>query len=186
MSQNKAIELAKNICAGNRQSVELFYKMHVPIFWKTIYPFAYDEADARSMFNLGMLKILEGLPKFDFSRALWPWMKTILIHSCIDEVRGRNRFLAKNELFAAQDLEVETKKTDQLESEEMIEILQILPEIQRTILILHIIEDFSHLEIAQKLGISAGNSRWYLHQARLNFKKILENSTFRSVHPTKI
>jgi RNA polymerase sigma-70 factor (ECF subfamily) len=58
----------------------------------------------------------------------------------------------------------------------MIRILQQLPPGFRTIFNLHVLEGYSHPEIADILGISVGTSKSQLLRAKLHFKKLLESS----------
>ena len=67
----------------------------------------------------------------------------------------------------------------QLEQKEMSDCVQdkihLLPESQRSVLVLSDTMDLSRQEIADILGIKVGNVKVRLHRARRAFKEILEN-----------
>ena len=170
MQDNKFLE---QVVGQNRHAMEAFYKQFLPLLWPIARRYARDEADAKSILNEAMLKIFRGLPHFDFAhRSIEPWIKKITVHCGIDAVRGRFR---RQDMFVLPlDFEIGSEVFfNDLSVEELLELMKKLPETQRIVLILSAVEGFSHAEIAVAVGISEAYSRWYLHQARQNFKKIL-------------
>lgn len=78
------------------------------------------------------------------------------------------------------DIDRDSPRTDsdpsvQLEQKERLgmvrAIIDRLPEVQRTIMVLREVEGQSHARIAEVLGISEGQVRVYLHRARQKIKK---------------
>jgi DNA-directed RNA polymerase specialized sigma24 family protein len=51
-----------------------------------------------------------------------------------------------------------------------------LPTAYGVVFNLFAIEDYSHKEIAEKLGISEGTSRWYLSESRKMLKEKINNT----------
>ena len=66
--------------------------------------------------------------------------------------------------------------TNEAPAKNMIRILQQLPAGFRTIFNLHVLEGYSHPEIAEILGISVGTSKSQLMRAKAYFRKLLESS----------
>jgi RNA polymerase sigma-70 factor (ECF subfamily) len=54
-----------------------------------------------------------------------------------------------------------------------------LPRQQSVIFNLFIVEGFSHEEIGSMLGISAGNARWYLSDAKKRMRKMLNKPPYK-------
>ncbi len=77
------------------------------------------------------------------------------------------------------DWEVEIISTRQLiqsidfEINTLLEIINLLPEHHRTVFNLYVLEQFSHLQIAETLGISVGTSKSHLARARKKIQIIL-------------
>ena len=65
---------------------------------------------------------------------------------------------------------------DEPPARNMIRILQQLPPGFRAVFNLHILEGYSHPEIAEILGISIGTSKSQLLRAKAHFKKLLESN----------
>ena len=60
--------------------------------------------------------------------------------------------------------------------EELIEMVQKLSPSYRTVFNLHVIEGFTHKEIAEKLEISEGTSKSNLFKAKSNLRVMLEHN----------
>jgi RNA polymerase sigma factor (sigma-70 family) len=62
---------------------------------------------------------------------------------------------------------------DKLSHNELLNIIKDLPAGYRTIINLYVIEDYSHKEIGDMLGISESGSKSKLHKARTYLKNLL-------------
>lgn len=138
--------------------------------------YAKQEDDAVELLNLGFCKILFSLKKFngnDFS----PWAKTILVNTIIDEFKKRQK---EKHLYSEKDIEElsqnqvpfdinEAEFT--IQKEELIELINKLPEIQKLVLNLYVFEGLTHKEIAEQLSLNESSSRWHLMNARNELKK---------------
>jgi RNA polymerase sigma-70 factor (ECF subfamily) len=60
-----------------------------------------------------------------------------------------------------------------LDAEYLIEIINSLPDIQRQVFNLHAIDDYPHKEIAKRLDMTEGTSKWYLSEARKTLRQKL-------------
>lgn len=155
----------------DKRSMELFYKKYFPVLYPVAARYARDEQDAKSLLNGAMMKIFQALPGFNQNLPLAPWMKTIVVHAGIDHLRARKR----NDFCGIEltdCIEVADGGCHQpaMSHEEVLLLLRKLPEILRTVLTLFAIEEYSHQEIAQLLGISEIQSRQHLFQARRQVK----------------
>ena len=138
--------------------------------------YAKHEDDAIELLNLGFCKILFSLKKFDGTNFS-PWAKTILVNTIIDEFRKRQK---EKHLYSEKDIEElsqnqvpfdinEAEFT--IQKEELIELINKLPEIQKLVLNLYVFEGLTHKEIAEQLSLNESSSRWHLMNARNELKK---------------
>jgi RNA polymerase sigma-70 factor (ECF subfamily) len=70
--------------------------------------------------------------------------------------------------------EQEIENTKVLQAEVALQAIQLLSPAYRTVFNLYVIEDYSHKEIAEMLGISEGTSKSNLAKAKQNLQKIIE------------
>jgi RNA polymerase sigma-70 factor (ECF subfamily) len=61
-----------------------------------------------------------------------------------------------------------------MESKDVMALVKQLPVNTSLVFSMHVLEGYKHEEIAQKLGISAGTSKWHLSEARRLLKNKLQ------------
>ncbi len=94
----------------------------------------------------------------------------------IDEFRKEKKYLATIELSDYSDTDVGVTYNlgeAQMEAEELLQILNGLPEVTKKVFNLFAIDGYKHQEIGEMLGISAGTSKWHVSEARKQLKEIL-------------
>ena len=76
--------------------------------------------------------------------------------------------------------EKETIELGEIKAEMAMEAIQKLSPAYRTVFNLYVLEEYSHKEIAEMLGISEGTSKSNLAKAKMNLQKIL-NQQFMNI-----
>jgi RNA polymerase sigma-70 factor (ECF subfamily) len=61
-------------------------------------------------------------------------------------------------------------------AEEIMELVAKLPPATHAVFVLYAVEGYNHREIAEKLGISEGTSKWHLSEARKTLQKQLAHT----------
>ena len=93
------------------------------------------------------------------------WLRKIAIYKIIDFKRRQN--VPNLELFEFTNvLSIPPKVIDQLYLEELLELMEAMPDGYRNVLNMYLIEGFSHKEIGEHLNISAQTSRSQLSRAK--------------------
>ena len=133
--------------------------------------------------NDGFLKIYRELPNFkpahnNFDASLKGWMKTIFIHTAIDNYRKNKKNYLVGEMEDAHFEMADAQETaiDKMSYVEIIEMVQRLSPVYRTVFNLFVIDGFKHDEIAAQLGITTGTSKSNLAKARANIQKMISES----------
>ena len=92
-----------------------------------------------------------------------------MVNNAIDHIRRtKNKETVSLEIVA----EYSDKKYDyneaisKIASEELMNLLQHVPNMSRAVFNLFVFEDYSHAEIAKTLNIKEGTSMWHLNNAR--------------------
>ncbi len=136
--------------------------------------------DAMEVVNDGFMKVYKELPAFkprydNFEASLKGWMKSIMVNTAIDHFRKNNK-----KYFAAEinESHFETERSgetaiDKMSYKEIMELVQQLSPVYKTIFNLFVIDGFKHEEIAGRLNISVGTSKSNLSKAKANIQKML-------------
>ena len=74
------------------------------------------------------------------------------------------------------NLSVSNYGLENIEFKEMVQIIQSLPAMTRTVFNLFVFEGFNHKEIGQQLDITISTSSWHVHQARNILQKKIKDS----------
>ena len=150
--------------------------------------------DAGALFNSGFFKVLKGLPKHEFQseEGFMLWARRVIINDMIDMYRRTRKHHALNMPTDFTGTHVENGSSDlntgelSLDAEYLLELINSLPEIQRQVFNLHAIDDYPHKEIAEKLGMTEGTSKWYLSEARKALRIKLAALEKRNITTIKI
>jgi RNA polymerase sigma factor (sigma-70 family) len=130
------------------------------------------EEEARETTNDIFLKVFTKISLFDSSRgAFSTWLRMLSVHTCLDKLKlgsFKNDLQSLNE--EAESFHVPSVQL--MELNDMLSLLNQLPPRQLVIFNMFVAEGYSHEEIGEMLGISAGNSRWHLSDAKQRLKKI--------------
>lgn len=117
------------------------------------------------------MKIFKNLKSFDFAKPFKPWLRTILINTCI------NNFRKKKIKFENDEQTDNQAGTEEILSgisyQEIIDLIRKLPPAYRAVFNLYIIEGYKHEEISAMLEISVGTSKSNLFKAKRQMRAIL-------------
>jgi RNA polymerase sigma-70 factor (ECF subfamily) len=129
------------------------------------------------------VRIFLNLKKFDQNRALQPWMKVILKNVIHDDLRKRAREIARWVEDRAEELPTADLPTDSSQFSDLREVvdreLDHMGEEFKRVFVLHVVEGYSHKEIAAELGMAVGTSRWYLSEAKRKLQGWLTKNDYR-------
>jgi RNA polymerase sigma-70 factor (ECF subfamily) len=139
--------------------------------------YANSREDAEDVLQEGFVKVFRDLKQYSGVGNFEGWMRKVFVNTALQHLQKQKNSLITLELDG-QDFPDEQEPTpaEELPAQQMIRILQKLPPGFRTIFNLHILEGYSHPEIAEILGISVGTSKSQLLRAKAHFKKLLETS----------
>lgn len=144
-------------------------------------------ADSRNegaeIFNDAFLKVFDNLKTYDLNRPFKPWLRRILINTAINHYhKNKKRVPISNVDLSENNIATDEAIISGIAYSEIIEMVQQLSPVYRTVFNLHVIEGFTHQEIADKLGIAEGTSKSNLAKAKRNLRVIMENK-FKVVKP---
>jgi RNA polymerase sigma factor (sigma-70 family) len=134
--------------------------------------YATSKDEANDFFQDGFIKLYRNLSAFRHDGSFEGWARRIFVTTCLDELKK------KRIPFADLDESInikgnETSVLDKLSHDQLMKIITDLPSGYRTIINLYVIEDYSHKEIGEMLGITESGSKSKLHKARTYLKNLL-------------
>lgn len=171
---------------AKRDSQKLFYQMFYGYSLGICMRYCIIPDEAAEVTNDGFLKIFRGFETFNIhysglEPSLKGWIKRIMINTAIDHLRKKSkRFMVADSFDSHFNLADETETSiDRMSYQEILEVIQRLSPVYRTVFNLYVIDGYKHEEIAKQLKISVGASKSNLSKARLNIKKMLQEADIK-------
>jgi RNA polymerase sigma-70 factor (ECF subfamily) len=179
-------ELIEGCLQNNRKFQEQLFKLYYGKMLAVCMQYTNDKDTAQEIVQDSFIKIFEKLNLFDNKGSLEGWIRRIVVNTAIDRIRKSKKdpFLIDNDndykLGGIDPMEeLDNLKLSEEKSEIILEAIQQLSPAYRTVFNLYVIEELSHKEIAEKLGISEGTSKSNLSKARVNIHKLIEEKIIR-------
>lgn len=161
-------------CVKNdRRCQEALYKKYFPKMRAMVYRYTTDAEIAMEIINNGFLRVFKKIDTFSFSGSLEGWIRRLVFHSVSDYFK-RNSKYGEMIIFEEHDATVSTNIVNKLYMDDLLELVKLVPKSSQTVFILYAIDGHTHPEIAKKLGISVGTSKWHLSEARKKLKELLK------------
>ncbi len=135
--------------------------------------YAENRQDAVEILNDGFLRVFQYIRKFDIDKPFKPWFRRILINCAIDHFKKSSRYIDTLQLEEGKDVEAVNVLEGRISYNEMIEIVQRLPQAYRTVFNLIAIEGYKHSEVAELLNISVGTSKSNYLRAKRKLQEFL-------------
>jgi RNA polymerase sigma-70 factor (ECF subfamily) len=152
--------------------VSKYMKRVVSIAWGIVR----NAHDAEDLAQEAFVRAYEKLPRFRSGEPFGPWIYRIVTNLSLDVVKHRTRFRHEELTSAAPaarrdnaDLPAQTSEI----ARRIDAAIESLPEMQRVVARLHLVEQFDHAEIARMSGISEGTVRSHLSLARKKLRQRL-------------
>lgn len=165
--------LLKGCLRNQRESQKLLYQHFYGYGMSICLRYAGNRDDASAILNDGFMKIFENLKKFDLSKPFKPWLRKILINTAIDHYHRKQKMIQTESVENAGNQSDTEKILSGISYQEVVTLIQKLPPAYRTVFNLHVIEGYSHEEIAGMLNIAVGTSKSNLFKAKEQLKIIL-------------
>lgn len=128
-------------------------------------------ADAQDIVQDLFVGLPDALARYEERGQFRPWLRRLTVRLALMRLRSTRR-RRETDLDAAQNTGPERDTGRGLD---VWQGLARLPEEQRCIVILKLVEGYSHEEIAQLLGIRRGTSEVRLHRALTRLRHLLED-----------
>ena len=139
-----------------------------------------DHEETLEIVNFSFLKVFKKLKNFGFKGSFEGWVMKIVVNTALDHIRSNKKYkeqIKHEENFEyTYDIEVDHKDDENIDKDKIYSMIAELPPMTRAVFNLYAIDGFSHKEIAEKLDISIGTSKWHLSAARKNLQEKLVNN----------
>lgn len=170
--QHAEKEIVAGCAANSRYYQEILYRKYFPVMLRMCMRYTEDRDVALEIINNGFLKVFQKIDTFTFSGSLEGWIRRIVFHCLSDYFRQNTR---KFDFLELDGREAPTRSNalSNLYLEDILSLVERLPEVSQNVFRLYAIEGYTHAEIGEKMNMSEGTSKWYLSIARKELKEMI-------------
>ena len=158
------VERARN---GDTGAFEGLYRQYSGRLFAVCLRLAGSRADAEELVQEAFIKAWERLPGFRGEAAFASWLHRIAVNCSLDRQRSRVR---RSAWFADVDDEMlertRGRDSDPALGMDLEAAIAALPDGARHVFVLHVVEGYSHEDIASLTGLAVGTCKAHVHRAR--------------------
>jgi RNA polymerase sigma-70 factor (ECF subfamily) len=171
-------ELIQRAQDGEPRAIRELYRLYSPRVYAVVKRLAGDDALAEDWAQEAWVRVFRALGTFRGEARFATWLHRIAVNSALHGRRWRDR-RTRHETTLEDTVPSRVASEDALLRVKLERALKLLPERMRQVLVLHDIEGFTHEEIAEFLGVTAGTSKSQLFKARARMRELLRPAVER-------
>lgn len=160
------LDLLERCQRQERAAQKQLYESYKSPMFKVCLRYTSNSHEAEDLLQEGFIKVFRSLHTWEPSGSFLAWMKTIMIHTALEQNRKLSQKAIHQEVDTAHDLKNEEDVISKISGEELLHLIQGLPDGFRTVFNLYAVEGYAHSEIGQMLGISEGTSKSQYSRAK--------------------
>jgi len=166
--------------AGEPQAWDILFRRYQLPLYVYVFELVHDEQASLDIVQETFINAVRHLGGLRDDGKFGSWLFGIAHQKCIQRWRNRRGEETALEEFSALPAEVEDDPAEWLirqeQEAEFMQLLNQLPLPQRSVLLLHFVEDYSLEEIASITGTRVGTVKSRLHYAKKALKKLIEEN----------
>lgn len=151
------------------------YQEHSSYMYAICLRYTKNSDDAEDVMQDGFIKIYHALESFKGDSNIKTWMRRIMVNTAINHYRLKQKLDVKpidNEVSEVQNFN-DNNAISKMSTNELLDVIQELPDGYRMVFNLYSIEGYKHKEIAEMLDITEGTSKSQFAKARYFIQKLI-------------
>src|ERR1700742_2912280 len=173
MGEEELHQLIGGCIKQERGSQKMLYKAFYGFSMGICLRYANNRDEAAEVLNQGFFKVFKNIERYDTSRPFKAWLGKIMMNVSIDYYRANLKMAYTEDLDKAEGMTDGELPDRKLNYDDLLAMIQKLPNAYRTVFNLFAVDGYSHEEIGEMLGISSGTSKSNLHKARQKLKQMI-------------
>jgi RNA polymerase sigma factor (sigma-70 family) len=176
MGEEELHQLVRGCLKQDRKCQKMLYKAFYGFAMGICLRYAGNRDEAAEVMNQGFFKVFTRIESYDDAKPFKAWLGRIMVNTSIDHYRSNLKMAYADDLDKAEHISDGELADRNLRYEDLLAMVQKLPQAYRTVFNLFAIEGYTHEEIAEMLGINTGTSKSNLHKARHKLKLMIQEA----------
>ncbi|MGH1383144.1 RNA polymerase sigma factor [Kordia sp.] len=176
MSQQH-LGILKKCMQGNRKAQMKLYDLYADAMYVVTCRYISNREDAKDVMQEAFLKAFTRLSQYKGEVTFGAWLKRIVINQCIDTLKKRSLVYEEmnDQTMTIIDDDDSWEVTIELTKQEILQVIENLPNKYKYVLQLYLIEGYDHQEISEILEIPVRTSRTQLMRGKTKLKKTIHD-----------
>ena len=172
--------IADSIKGSNKARYQL-YQLYSRAMFNVCFRMMNNREDAEDMLQEALVQAFQKLETFRHESSFGTWLKTIVIHTCINALNKRKLDLKYFDEMHRFDTVEEEPEEALFTTENIIEAMNQLPEGGRIVFSLYLLEGYDHGEISQILNITESTSKTQYMRAKRRVYDLMKQTKSRAI-----
>lgn len=173
------LQILEGCCANDHRCQKAMYDRYLPYVLRIAFRYVHSFENAANAANDAFVRIFKNIRKFEIrdpdnlEKMFMGWMRRLSINAAIDYM-SRENLVPQTTIIPDSVWQIPGKESSGEEKmlyKELMILVRRLSPAYRVVFNLHVIDGYSHQEIAAMLGISVGTSKSNLAKAKMALKK---------------
>ena len=160
---------------GNPKAQKALFDRFAPKMYSVCLRYMKKAEPAEDVLQDALVKVFSKLSDYKNEGVLEGWVRRIVVNTCLDQIRKNSKFLGD---IQAEEVEYKLEQNsfiaEQLMAEDLMRLVQQMPDGYRVVFNMFAIEGYSHQEIAEQLGVTESTSKSQYLRARAYLRDRIE------------
>ncbi|MDE3234711.1 MAG: RNA polymerase sigma factor [Bacteroidota bacterium] len=159
-------DIIKGCIKQQQHCQRMLFEQYAGKFMSVCLRYAQDAMEAEDMLQDAFVRIFNNIHQFKFEGSFEGWMRRVVVNVALKHLQKKK--LKFNEIKESHSdaVSLQPYAYNHLGEEDLMKLINQLPDGYKIVFNLNVIEGYSHEEIAQMLNIQASTSRSQLVKAR--------------------
>lgn len=167
--------IIKGCLKQESKAQKALYDKYSPMLFGICLRYASSRAEAEDLLQLGFIKIFRKLNKYKPTGAFKGWLYRVMVNVALEQIRKKSLTTHALHTHEVDYLLAQREQgLDKLLEQDVLKMVQQLPDGYRLVFNMYVIEGYAHKEIADILGISEATSKSQLSRAKAALRKLIE------------
>lgn len=172
-------ELINQCKQKDREAQAQLYRTYAAILFGICLKYSRNKTEAEDNLHDCFMTIFNKIDQYSGKGSFEGWIKRIAVNTVLQKYRKEEHLNIVSENFEREE-EVDSAYAD-INLQTLLQYIQELPNKYRLTFNMYVLDGYSHKEISEKLGTSAGTSKSNLARARMILKEKIENKQNKAI-----
>ncbi|MBI3234727.1 MAG: sigma-70 family RNA polymerase sigma factor [Bacteroidetes bacterium] len=174
-------EIVQGCIEENIVFQEKLYKMFCGKMMGVCLRYMRSREEAEDILQEGFIKVFDKIKSFRNDGPIEAWIRRIIVNTAINQINRNKWHLASEDIDHIHDFELTSPETisDKLNANDLLKIIDKLPDGYKMVFNMFAIEGYGHKEIGEMLGISESTSKTQFLKAKKYIRELLEDKNIK-------